>query len=223
MLIVDSNEYSKLKSKIDIFFEDVDFEVKPLKVGDYLWDDKNICIERKTVMDYISSIQSGHLFSQLSDMQVYSERYLFISGDFSDYAKMCRLKKIPVNFNVEKRIGSLCSATGHYGVKIIQLDNEKQLFKAILKIREKVEKAGDIGGEVERTTKHVNPTVQNYLSLPGMGLKKAERLAEIYPNFIDFYADVKEHGVENIRIEDGDDNYPIPKTILNKTPREVLT
>ena len=107
-------------------------------------------------------------------------------------------------------------------MKIIPFDNEKQLLKGVIKIREKVEKSGDIGGEVERTTRHVNPTIQNYLSLPGMGLKKAEKLAEIYPNFIDFYADIKEHGIDNIRIEDGEDYYPIPKSIVNKTTREVL-
>ena len=96
MLIVDSNEYSKLGNKIDLIYNDIDYEVRSLKVGDYLWDDLNICIERKTVMDYISSIQSGHLFSQLKDMQVYSERYLFISGDYQTYNKMCVLKKRPV-------------------------------------------------------------------------------------------------------------------------------
>jgi ERCC4-type nuclease len=222
MLIVDSNEYSKLGNKIDIIFKDIDYEVRSLKVGDYLWDDLNICIERKTVMDYISSLQSGHLFSQLKDMQVYSERYLFISGDYQTYNKMCVLKKRPVKFTVDQRIGSLCSIAGHYGVRIIPFDNEKQLLKGVFILHDKVGKAGDIGAEIERTTHHKNPTIRNYLSLPGMGLKKAEKLAEIYPNFIDFYSDVKEHGIDNIRIEEGNENYPIPKSIVNKTTREVL-
>jgi len=208
MLIVDSNEYSKIGNKIDLIFKNIEYEVQPLKVGDYVWSDSNICIERKTVMDYVSSLQSGHLFSQLKDMQVYTERYLFISGDFSTYNKMCHLRKIPIKFTVDMRIGSLCSVAGHYGVKIIQFDNEKQLLKGIIKIQEKVEKAGEITGEIERTTAHKDNSIRMYLAMKGMGLKRCEKLKEIYPNYLDFFADVKNQRIENLNI---------PKNIITKT------
>jgi Fanconi anemia group M protein len=56
------------------------FEIKfqHLKVGDFLV--KGICIERKTVSDFISSMISRRLLRQLEEMQQFEERLLIVEG-----------------------------------------------------------------------------------------------------------------------------------------------
>ena len=216
MLIIDSQEKEKTKNAVIKRCEElgIEYEVKRLTVGDYLWDDINLVIERKTIQDYVSSIKTNHLWSQLNSMQEYSEKYLFISGLWKDlYFRNKNLK-----FTVNQRIGTLCSIAGHYNVKIIQFDNDNQLIEAIFKIREKVLKHDTSEIMVERVIQHTNPNVRIYMTFDGMGLKKAERLLEYYSHAGRFLSDIVEEGVGTVI-----DDYNIPKSVINKTTEEYLS
>ena len=215
MLIIDSQEKEKTKNAVIKRCEElgIEYEVKRLTVGDYLWDDINLVIERKTIQDYVSSIKTNHLWSQLNSMQDYSEKYLFISGLWKDlYYKNKNLK-----FTVNQRIGTLCSIAGHYNVKIIQFDNDNQLIEAIFKIREKVLKHDTSEIMVERVIQHTNPNVRIYMTFDGMGLKKAERLLEWYPSALRFLECVRIYGIDDFLSETD-----IPKSVINKKTREYL-
>lgn len=56
----------------------IDTEVRELKVADYIV--RGTAIERKTVQDFISSMISRRLLSQLENMQQYESRLLIIEG-----------------------------------------------------------------------------------------------------------------------------------------------
>ena len=56
----------------------IDIDIRELKVGDYLVN--NVAIERKTVNDFISSMVSKRLSSQLKSLEQYPNRLLLIEG-----------------------------------------------------------------------------------------------------------------------------------------------
>lgn len=220
MLIIDTRE--PIKKKVEKLAKEKGFETKVenLQVGDFLWQDENIIIERKAIGDFISSIKSGHLFSQLRDMQQYSERYLFISGRASDYKKAQHFNGKNIGLSVDQEISIKNSIVGHYDVKMVEYDNDTQLIKGIFSLREKVLKrcnGGDAPIEIERTTKHPNKAVQMYMSIDGMGQKRAEALAELYPNPLEFFAWSYNSGINELMDFKG-----IPKSVVSKKSREVL-
>ena len=220
MLIIDTRESIKKKVEKLAVEKGVETKVENLSVGDFLWKDENIIIERKAIGDFVSSIKSGHLFSQLRDMQQYSERYLFVSGSISQYKKAQYFNKKNVHLTVDQELGIYCSIVGHYDVKMIQFENDTQLIKGIFKIRDSILKrcnGGDAPLEIERTTKHPNKAVQMYMSIDGMGLKRAEALAELYPNPLEFFAWSYNTGINELMEYKG-----IPKSVVSKKSRDVL-
>ncbi len=56
----------------------INLEIKSLKIGDYLIG--NIIIERKTVNDFISSMINKRLIQQLKQMQKYKQQLVIIEG-----------------------------------------------------------------------------------------------------------------------------------------------
>ena len=220
MLIIDTRE--PIKKKVEKLAKEkgIETSVENLTVGDFLWKDENIIIERKAIGDFVSSIKSGHLFSQLRDMQQYSERYLFVSGSLSQYKKAQHFKGRNIRLSVDQEVSIKNSIVGHYDVKMIEYDNDAQLIKGIFSIRDKVLKrcaGGEAPIEIERTTKHPNKAVQMYMSIDGMGLKRAEALAELYPNPLEFFAWSYNTGINELMEYKG-----IPKSVVSKKSRDVL-
>ena len=72
---------SELKSN-----KDINLDIKPLKIGDYLIG-KTI-IERKTTNDFVSSMINKRLIQQLRQMQKYKSQLLIIEGDFESLYRL---------------------------------------------------------------------------------------------------------------------------------------
>ncbi len=107
-IIVDIHEkdsliFSELSSN-----QDIETEMKHLKVGDYLIG--NTIIERKTVSDFISSMINKRLIQQLRHMQQYKFALLIIEGDLDLSEKR--------NLNNSIR-GFILSIITNYNVPII--------------------------------------------------------------------------------------------------------
>lgn len=64
-IFVDSRE--KCAGVLKILRENAEIEVKTLPVGDYILSDR-VCVERKTVNDFLSSLIDKRLFSQAKDL-----------------------------------------------------------------------------------------------------------------------------------------------------------
>lgn len=72
-----------------------DYEVADLEVGDIIIDDI-VCIERKTISDFVGSMQNGHLEDQIDRMyDQYDHVYLLVSGDMKDFGLMKHSKVNP--------------------------------------------------------------------------------------------------------------------------------
>jgi len=115
---------------------------KRLKTGDYVW--KDVCIERKTMDDFCASMIDGRLRSQVERMKKeFKYNYVLVSGKISG-------RKGDMNENCV--IGMLVSLVVKYNIKILILEDDRQLAYAIKRILERHEKMYDLeemkGGEV---------------------------------------------------------------------------
>jgi|APSaa5957512576_1039674.scaffolds.fasta_scaffold110280_1 ERCC4-type nuclease len=76
-IIVDFREKNSLVPA-ELISKGFEPKFEQLQIGDYLI--KNVCIERKTYQDLISSMINKRIFSQLNDLKKYKEHFLIIEG-----------------------------------------------------------------------------------------------------------------------------------------------
>lgn len=85
MLVIDSRENSKLSKLV---FQKakalkIEHEVKWLEIGDYVFDD--VCFEAKSATDFLGSVMSKRLWTQLDNMdRHYSTNIVIIHGDMQE-------------------------------------------------------------------------------------------------------------------------------------------
>ncbi len=149
--------------------EDIEYEKVRLDVGDIQYE--NVCIEHKTVEDFVQSFRSGRLIKQLLQQeQNFKHSFLIISGDFNrlffnPHMKGCGSQQI---------IGMIVSISCRFNkTKILQTVNFARAFKMtenklIAQICKKLcEKCDD--GKV--TTIRDTELLKNTMSVDDMKLK----------------------------------------------------
>ena len=179
MITIDEREPQKIFNIAKRF--DLKHDRATLLVGDFLCEEKGICIERKSFPDYVQSLQSGHLQEQLLNMQDnFSRNYLIISGKHEDCFFDPNLRK----FTVEHWLGSLASFAVRYNVKILQVANDTQLVKLVKKI---VDKTDDGKSPQKEIIRRVQSKEDVYLSMlccvHGISIEKAKAIKNEYPIF----------------------------------------
>lgn len=129
-ILVDSREPQTIFNLLDRF--NIEYEKTKLDVGDFLSGD--VCIERKTIADFVTSLRGGHLQKQLLQMgENYKRNYLIISGDFKSLHFNPHIK----NWTINHHIGALASINVRYNTKVIQVANDSQLVQMVEKINKK--------------------------------------------------------------------------------------
>jgi len=142
-LIVDSREPIKVRRILKTL--GVKFIVRKLDAGDYETD--HCIFERKTVEDFFQSIQGNRiregaqLFDQLDRLVDYAERahkipFVCITGSFVELEK--RALRYGYKINYEAVYGAIASILVRYGVNVLHLAGDAQMFKVIMKIEEKI-------------------------------------------------------------------------------------
>ncbi len=148
-LKIDTCEPESIKNKFDKLGISYDYEsCQPW--GDYLYGD--ICIERKEISDFISSIQSKHLHKQMMVMeqamkeQKFKRCFLVIIGSHKQlYAKGEIIRRTRgfnpyVKWTQNHHVGSVVAmSTDFPNINIIQVENETQFVYAIKRIIERLE------------------------------------------------------------------------------------
>jgi DNA excision repair protein ERCC-4 len=195
LLMIADNEPEKIRNAVlrEAKRQKVMSEVTHLKVGDFVFDG-NICVERKTVGDFIRSVYDGRVFTQASDMAQYPHGYIIIVGTFEDVKNVSYLK----GFSIEKRLRSQCSILARTTVKILYVDNAKQFVDTLFILREKHGK-GDNVELVERHSKTLNRLDANkalFLSIPGIGPASLKRVCDQYATFYQLLRDVRSDNVQ---------------------------
>ena len=85
MLIIDSREKSKLAKLVMLKAKalNLEHEVKWIEIGDYVYDD--VCFEAKSATDFLGSVMSKRLWTQLDNMdRHYKTNVVIIHGDMQE-------------------------------------------------------------------------------------------------------------------------------------------
>jgi Fanconi anemia group M protein len=133
-----------------------------LEVGDYLLS-QDLCVEFKTVEDFVDSIIDRRLFTQIKEMKKYRKQLIILEGTEDIYAQ----RKLHPNA-IRGMLAAICL---DYDVPILTTKNpeDSALLMAMIAKREQVQK------DKEFTMHSVKPLTlkeqQEYLisSLPGIG------------------------------------------------------
>lgn len=114
-------------------------KTKQLDIGDYILS-KDVCVERKSVEDFVNSMIDGRLFNQLVTMRSnYDKPLMILEGNLSELF-------ILRNIHRNSIIGALTSIALDYQVPIINTQNTKETAEYIFNIgkREQLGKDSEI-------------------------------------------------------------------------------
>jgi len=155
---------------VNIFYEN-------LTVGDYILPN-NHAVERKNVEDFLSSMLSGRVFNQAYRLiETYPTVIFIVEGDLQTALK---------SFSKPKSIwGALTSLSIKYGVHVFFTADKKQTAELIKTIARQALKTKPVEPILrERRKIRTLDELQLYVvsSLPGVGLKLADRLLKKFKN-----------------------------------------
>lgn len=232
-LLIDQRE--KSESLIELVVDRCDvagipWERTTLTVGDFAWvndEGQHVAvIEHKSVNDYIGSIRSCKLQSQLADLKENGFPYiaLFIDGKWN----IGFSGKFAKPFTRSQKYGSLLAITMRDKIPVLEFPDELAMVEQLMNVPNIIDrKTGIDDGIVERGTHAAakgNPNLAAYLHLKGCGLPKARELVETYGPFIMLLA---KYRAARLELEDKkitkkafDERFP--KALLNKTTRKSL-
>jgi len=149
----------------------VQCQVKELPVGDIVCEEKSVCIERKTMADFMSSFLGGHMDKQLLQMEAAFEHpYVLVSGyesrsKVTDNAYVGYLAHVLVRFPK---------------TKICFVPTDEQLFYLARKIIEKTNDGKTVSVEHTEAFRVKSPTAKGDVHammlacVPGIGIEKAK-------------------------------------------------
>ena len=149
----------------------IKIELEKLEVGDYVLS-PDICLEYKTIPDFVDSLIDKRLFSQLKDMQKYKKQLIILEGDDDLYSQR--------QLHPNAIRGMLAAITIDYGVPILTTKNTEDtaLLMAMIAKREQTD---DKKGFTMHSSKPLTlKEQQEYLisALPGVGSILSKPLLE---------------------------------------------
>jgi ERCC4-type nuclease len=158
------------------------YAIETLPVGDFLWRDADIIIEHKSTKDFLQSLISGHLHSQLRDMAQFTHPYLFIEGEWN-YTQLIGKTRL-----TQKMVAGMMSGIMYHFpyVQVVYWPSDIMFAQAVVSLRNRADEKGplvDIAKRVPSKTMYEDPNLSIFMSVPGIGEKKARDLIETYRNF----------------------------------------
>ena len=191
MLIVDTREF---RSKVvkELFNNDVDIQSLQLQVGDYLIGE-DICIERKSVKDFVDSLIDKRIFEQLKLLKSeYKKPLLIVEGGESIYS----VRKIHAN----AIRGLIASIIIDYGIPIFFSSDEVDTAHFIITLLKRMDKKSAPLLKIDKMI--LDSEVQESIvqSFPGVGVKASKKALSYFKTLKSFFnAGVNELlGVEGI-------------------------
>ncbi|MBT4192237.1 MAG: DEAD/DEAH box helicase [Candidatus Diapherotrites archaeon] len=138
IVFVDSREQASNVTK-KLFDRDAKVIMKQLTVGDYVLS-KDVCVERKSVEDFLASMIDGRLFNQLVDLREnYSKPLVILEGNIDELFTLRNMHRNAI-------IGALTSIALDYQIPIINTKNvdETAEYLYLIAKREQFGKDRDI-------------------------------------------------------------------------------
>ena len=163
-------DYREGKTKIPEILKNLGCKVEErnLEIGDYLTEG-NVCIERKTFQDFVSSIVDGRLFSQARELkEKYGKSIIVIEG--SEYYG---------NVNINAVYGAIASIALDYAIPLVFLRNQAEVARFLFILAKREEKSGKKEKiQLHRKKPKSIKEMQEYLvaSFPGISAGLAKEL-----------------------------------------------
>ena len=151
----------------------IEIDFRKLEIGDYIV--RGVVIERKTVSDFINSMKSGRLITQLDGLKQYDSRLLVIEGIDEQELYTDSEQKIGMHPNSVR--GFLLSILLKHKVPIIFTQNYEDTAKFLLVLS----KQEDRESPLNPTRKfHTVKEQRQYVleGFPGIGPKTAKKLLD---------------------------------------------
>ncbi|VVB75289.1 3'-flap repair endonuclease Xpf [Candidatus Tiddalikarchaeum anstoanum] len=167
MIIVDSREF---KSKVVKYLFEADVEMQSLQLlsGDYQIGE-DICIERKSVQDFVDSLVDKRIFEQLRVLkQSYKKPLLIVEGGEHIYS----VRKVHPN----AIRGLIASITLDYNVPIIFSQNEEDTANYIISLMTRSVNEPKPLSKVQKKTNLSDIQEAIVSNLPGVGIKSARKI-----------------------------------------------
>jgi len=186
LIAIDIHEPKSIIKKLQA--TSIPIETKRLEIGDYTWN--NLCIERKTVQDFFSSIYSrepeNNLFSQLFQLKQYKIPILIIQGNLFTRYKWYGRKRVLIDENeftrrIKTAFTILAKLPIRYGIYHYIVQGEAMLVQLIksLYLNTYNNKAY---APIKRKGKTVEEIKENILTcIPLIGRKRAKLILSV-PN-----------------------------------------
>jgi len=175
-LLIDSNERGRLCESVLRKAKSAGLSVdrKTLIVGDYLLG--SACIEAKSVSDFLTSCDSGHLWKQLDNMDANYERFfLLLHGSIAAYVKVT--KKQTYTHVQSKMIGLIARIMADFDCQVFYTPNVSEAASFIVKLHNKLHKpASPHGAQAIRRVSTNDVRKDILLCIPGIGSVMADRL-----------------------------------------------
>jgi len=163
------------EKKLQKYFPDA--EIVNLPVGDLVY--REVCIERKAIGDFISSIIDRRLFNQAINMREnYNYPFILVEGDLKQISQHLFFTKSRIK--ISHVIGATCSLLTKHQVPVIFCSGTKYMVDIIKKIIEKYDQNDDKKIIVKPTKRDVDPRMQVLMSIKGIGVEKASKILKFY-------------------------------------------
>lgn len=168
-IIIDYREKNSLVAS-ELIHLGLEIEFKELKVADYIVN--NVAIERKTVLDFVSSMINKRLLRQLEELQQYKNKLLIIEG-------IDEQEIYPENngVNPDSIRGFILSILLKHKIPVLFTQDYKDTAKFINRIARK--KPQEMGIRANKKSLNKKERLQFILEgFPGIGPKTARKLLE---------------------------------------------
>ncbi len=161
-------------------------EMKILEAGDYIVDSK-VVFERKTLPDFLVSIQNGRFFRQSYAMADGLMPYILILEGKRDSVKNSRMKREAVQ-------GALIHISVFLGIPVLRSANIQETFKLMTMTSRQLVKYAQIQegrayipvikAKMNRSKRLKLQLIQHF---PGIGHKRANTILQAYPKLWDIF------------------------------------
>lgn len=185
-VVVESEKVSEDILRVDVhegvmfnlLKKQIDYRVETLPIGDYVFG--NVCIERKSMPDFVSSVRSGHLQKQLIQMgENFKFNYLLLIGSYKELGESQYIN----NWTTNHHYGMIARINASYVPKIVQVENNSQAALIIPKLIEKT-LDGKIPSIVDTELMKSRMTTDDIklkmiCSLPNIGIDRGRKLRNV--------------------------------------------
>ena len=194
MLIIDSREKSKLADLVMKKAKSlkIPFEQKWIEIGDYVFDD--VCFEAKSTTDFLGSVMSKRLWTQLDNMDRHYHTNVVIIYGTMDEAILNVISNAPSKMPLKTRsimlnnkfLGAIGRIVLDTDVKPFWVESEEEasmIITAVSKMKPLTRET--IAPQVFKRITTDDLRIDLLTSIKGVSIKKAKQLIEQYGSLME--------------------------------------